>query len=85
MRACFFVYCGVDQVRAKTKPASMRMPLEEELEAVVEGAGGEGTEDQQADSASATGFEPVDSQKVEKKKKNWVILVLWDRVCTQPV
>lgn len=52
-----------DQVRAKTKPASMRMPLEEDLEAVVEGAGEEG-EEPQPDLAAAADFEPVDAEKV---------------------
>ena len=54
------------QVRAKTKPASMRMPLEEDLEAVVEeGAEEEGVEQQPdlAAAAAAVGFEPVDAEK----------------------
>lgn len=41
----------------------MRMPLEEDLEAVVEGVG-EGQEQQPDLAAAAADFEPVDSEKV---------------------
>eukprot|EP00752_Nemacystus_decipiens_P018678 g16744.t2 len=53
----------VDKVRAKTKPASMRMPLEEDLEAVVEGVRGEEGKDRQPDLVAAADFEPVDAEK----------------------
>lgn len=55
------------QVRAKTKPASMRLPLEDDQDVATtmgEGGGAQAGGAAAAASAAAVNFEPVDSEKV---------------------